>query len=256
MTDIPPPRADIAQSRERRADPTALSFWFPTLKSAELPVPRTRIFKMPKEAQQVIWDGFDGKDGDGAALTVFADHVREETRDLGSPLFLRTDHTSGKHDWSRTCFVADPTKLSHHMFAIAEFSETSSIIGMPWDTWVVREMLPTKPLGICPHFGDMPICREFRFFVDGPLVKCFHPYWPRHALEQGGAHLSDAEYDALCNTTPEERIDLNMLASAVGDYVGGAWSVDILDTERGWFVTDMAEAHKSFHWDGCEQAAQ
>lgn len=28
-------------------------------------------------------------------------------------------------------------------------------------------------------------------------------------------------------------------------------SVDILDTEKGWFVTDMAEADKSFHWEGC-----
>lgn len=33
-----------------------------------------------------------------------------------------------------------------------------------------------------------------------------------------------------------------------------AWSVDVLETRRGWFVTDMAEAARSFHWPGCEHA--
>jgi hypothetical protein len=28
--------------------------------------------------------------------------------------------------------------------------------------------------------------------------------------------------------------------------------VDILETKRGWFVTDMAEAGKSWHWPGCK----
>ena len=25
-------------------------------------------------------------------------------------------------------------------------------------------------------------------------------------------------------------------------------------TARGWFITDLAEAHKSFHWAGCARA--
>jgi hypothetical protein len=43
----------------------------------------------------------------------------------------------------------------------------------------------------------------------------------------------------------------NTFAKAAGCAVGGAWSVDILETKRGWFVTDMAEAEKSFHWPEC-----
>ncbi len=45
--------------------------------------------------------------------------------------------------------------------------------------------------------------------------------------------------------------EIRSLASRAGAAIGGAWSVDILETTRGWFVTDMAEAHKSYHWPTC-----
>jgi hypothetical protein len=48
----------------------------------------------------------------------------------------------------------------------------------------------------------------------------------------------------------------NTFAKAAGCAVGGAWSVDILETKRGWFVTDMAEASKSFHWPECPYAGE
>jgi hypothetical protein len=168
---------------------------------------------------------------------------------MGFPCFLRTDHTSGKHNWSRTCFVTDPAKVAHHVFAIAEFSACASLMGIPWDTWVVREFLPIRPLGVCPAYGDMPVCREFRYFVDGGSILCAHPYWPLRALETGGADGID--YDALCRINIVQDKLMQGLAAAAGFAVGGAWSVDILETERGWMVTDMAEAHKSFHWEGC-----
>ena len=45
--------------------------------------------------------------------------------------------------------------------------------------------------------------------------------------------------------------ELRNLASAAGKAVGGEWSVDILETRRGWYITDMAEAYKSWHWKDC-----
>jgi len=68
------------------------------------------------------------------------------------------------------------------------------------------------------------------------------------ALERGGTE--QVNYEALCRMDDESA--LVMLATQAGKAVGGAWSVDILETERGWYVTDMAEAHKSSHWEGCE----
>jgi hypothetical protein len=45
---------------------------------------------------------------------------------------------------------------------------------------------------------------------------------------------------------------LTDLANAAGRAVGGAWSIDVLETRRGWYVTDMAEAASSWHeWPEC-----
>jgi hypothetical protein len=42
-------------------DRTALSYWFPKIQAAGIPVPRTTIVRMPKEAQEAIWAAFDGR---------------------------------------------------------------------------------------------------------------------------------------------------------------------------------------------------
>lgn len=229
-------------------DKTALSYWFPKLEAAGIPVPKTKILAMPKRAQEDIWAWFDGKEG-GGGLKPFIEELSAAASAVGFPCFLRTDHTSGKHEWDRTCFVPTAAELAQHVFNIAEHSEICDFLGLPWETWIVREFLPTIPLGVCPHYGNMPICREFRFFVDDGAVRCWHPYWPRHALEDGGAEMSSLGYDQLCRM-PFLR-DLSDLAEAAGRAVGESWSIDILETRRGWFVTDMAEARKSFHWEGC-----
>lgn len=231
-------------------DRTDMRFWFPRIGAAGLPVPRTVMVAMQQDAIEAIHAAFDGsEDGDMhpflADLTAAGDMI-------GWPVFLRTAFTSAKHEWSRTCYVRDRAVLAKHVFAIAEFSELAGMIGLPWTHWAVREFLPTRQLGVCPQYGDMPVCREFRVFVDGGQIACWHPYWPADSLDQGGARPK--LYEQLCRITEAERDAILALASRSGQACGGAWSVDIIDTERGWFVTDMAEAGKSFHWAGCPTA--
>jgi hypothetical protein len=231
-----------------------LSYWFPKLEAAGLPVPKTIIVPMHREAQRNVWAALDGKHGtaeQGAASLQFVSDLRGAADSIGFPCFLRTDHTSGKHGWENTCFLPAAESIPSHILAIAEYSAMAGIMGLPFDVWVVRELLPTKPFGVCPNYGNMPICKEFRFFVEDGLVRCHHPYWPLGALEQGGAN-PDLDYELLCwmgNTA-----ELYVLASAAGKAVGGRWSVDLLETEKGWFITDMAEAEKSFHWERCPHA--
>jgi len=232
-----------------RIDPTALSYWFPRIRDAGLPVPDTKILDMPQEAQEAIFAAlFDGKDaGD---IMPFVHRVRGACSLVGYPAFLRTDHTSGKHGWTDTCFVSSPDDVVEHIAAIVEYSEINGMFGeLPWQRWVVREMLPTIPLGVCPQYGDMPVCREFRYFVDGGSVICHHPYWPAEALIQGGADGIDI--DELNYLSDSDAVALSEIAEKAGNILGGSWSVDLLETKRGWFLTDMAEAHKSWHWPGC-----
>jgi hypothetical protein len=241
------------ENDEAEEDKTAMSYWLPKLEAAGLPTPKTARLPIPKLAVKAVWARFDGKRGsdeEEKALSEFARRIAKlgETVCGGYPFFLRTDQTSGKHEWKRTCFIDKGSDIIDHILSIANYSELAGFLGIPWGVWFVREFLPTKPYGVFLGYNDMPICKEFRFFVDDGVVRCVHPYWPVEALEQGKAP-KDLDYEGLCRFPENE--GLRELACAAGRAVGGSWSIDLLETERGWYVTDMAEAYKSYHWPDC-----
>jgi hypothetical protein len=60
-----------------QGDKTALSYWFPKLVEAGIPLPKTKIIHMPEKAQKVIWKWFDGKAGDDATELSFATFIVE-----------------------------------------------------------------------------------------------------------------------------------------------------------------------------------
>ena len=241
----------------KREDKTDMRFWLPRITEAGLPVPKTKFVDMPAEAQEAIFAAFDGKDAGN--MSPFIAELGSTAREIGWPVFLRTTHTSGKHNWEKTCFCAEPSNLAQHVMEIVMYSEMAGLMGLPWDAWAVREFLPTIPMGNCPQFGNMPLCREFRVFAADGKVLCWHPYWPMEALEQGradAAELSMPElFERLSHIDAGGLGTVLNLAERASAACGGAWSVDILETKRGWFVTDMAEAHKSFHWADCKARA-
>lgn len=240
---------------ERPADKTSLTYWFPLIEKAGIPVPKTEILTMPLESQAIIWMALDGLRKDQKLPPeLFYEQLEGAALRMGLPCFLRTCQTSAKHQWASTCFLDSLDRLRQHVFNITEFSECCDMAGLRWDTWVVREMLPTIPYGVCTAYEGFPVCKEFRFFVDAGKVRCFHPYWPIKALRAGKWEPDapiDVAFAELCSLDNEG--ELIALAERAGAAVGGSWSVDILETEHGWFVTDMAEAHKSYHWEGCSK---
>jgi hypothetical protein len=228
-------------------DLTRLSYWFPKLEQAGVPVPRTTIINADEKELRSIYESFEQKN---VVAETLIDRIKVAADGYDYPCFLRTDHFSGKHNWNNACCIQSPQDIPKHVVEIAYFWECVNMLAPPVDVWVVREFLPTIPYGVCEKYGNMPICKEFRFFVNDGEIKCFHPYWPIKALEEGGAKYSGAfDYDAFC--TPDNECELRELASAAGKAVGGEWSVDLLETRSGWYITDMAEAHKSYHWEGC-----
>jgi hypothetical protein len=255
IPDIVPPTEEeldaFYQKRLRKGDPTRLSFWFPKLEAAGLPVPKTILVEATKEeclnALSIIGDGKESKEIHDLVrrITDAADHV-------GWPFFLRTDYTSAKHSWEKSCYVKDSASLLDHVLEIVEYSECASFIGEPYDIWAVRELLPTIPHGICKSYDNMPLCREFRVFVDNEKIECWHPYWPMDAIEQGDVEFDDESgYLDVIDLDDDEKVVVLDLASKAGAAVGGRWSVDILETEKGWYITDMALANVSYHWPDC-----
>ena len=236
--------------RDIEDNKTRLSYWFPVIERAGLPVPKTEIIKASQDDFALLLNTLDS--GCFPAESELAMSVAEAGKKMGEPFFLRTDHFSGKHGWDRNCFVENAKNAHEHIFSIAEMWEMSNFAPPPADTWIVREILETIPYGVCSRYGNMPICKEFRVFVKGEQVLCVHPYWPFDSLERGKAQF----YDGLFNYTefcdPGNDLSyLKELASKAGKALGGDWSVDFLETKKGWYLIDMAEAHRSFHWPGC-----
>ena len=230
-------------------DKTRLSYWLPRLQAAGLPTPRTIIIYATKAEYKDIYRLLDGEKLQKPGKTLIS-RITAAADEMGYPCFLRTDHTSAKHDWEKTCFLQKADDVEGHAAVIINFWECVNFSAPPCDVWVIREFLPTIPAGVCENYNNMPICKEFRFFVDGPEVKCWHPYWPLEVLEQGAPrYYGSFDYEEFCRTVDIE--GLHKLASAAGAAAGGEWSVDILETRQGWYITDMAEAHKSWHWKGC-----
>lgn len=275
-------------------DPTCLTFWYPKLLAAGLPVPKTITIDAGPDWPHML-GALDSPErhpvehARGAALIepVVAG-IRAAADQLGGyPVFLRTGQTSGKHSWDRCCYLTESSAVPRHVAALIEFSEMADFMGLCYRYWCVREFLPTIPQAVLPAYGNMPVCREFRFFAHssnrGGTVDCFHEYWPRKSLEQGfprkrcpappkgavslltettleAAHDLPPDFDELCRNLswlPACFTSvLCALARAAAQALGGAWSVDILETRKGWFITDMAEAGKSFHWPECPNAKE
>ena len=219
-----------------------LSYWWPLI-APLVPTPRTEIVQ--SEDLSPILDG-EIPVGWGEFLA----SMNVARGKIGGDCFLRTGQGAGKHNWSKTCFLPETANIARHVAELVEWSALVDIIGLPANVWCVREMLPTTPIGVCPDYEGMPVCREFRFFAEGGAVKCWHPYWPLDAINEGGlaGDFQFGWYEEFCRLDDPEP---KRLAEIVSRAVPGAWSVDILETKCGWFVTDMAEASRSFHWPEC-----
>jgi len=229
-----------------RDELTRLSHWFPLVEAAGLPVPKTRIIHGGDDLFREVY-------GESSqSLAPLAERIREAATELGGPpIFLRTDHTSAKHGWNETCYVANLDLVEHHIVSIVEHSENVDICGLPTDTWVAREMLNTKLL-FRAFRGRMPITREFRYFVLDGQVLWRQAYWPEEAVffipeDDDGANRSALAAASILHLG--ERAELDALSLKASAALPGYWSVDWLETtDRGWVLTDCAEGDRSYKW--------
>ena len=230
---------------QKREDITCMSYWYPKIEG-KIPTPKTHMKIYGWQDFYPLMDGHRPEIMDD--LIAF---VKQSGDDVGWPIFLRTGMTSAKHYWKDSCFVKEAKDIERHVNEICQFSFIADMMGLDTDVWVVREMLPVFPVGYA--FEDMPITRELRYFVDGGKIECVHPYWPKEALEGHWVEIpkSGVYPKAIHEFSTEEMNETGEIAKICGAALGGKWSVDILATEKGWYMTDMAEAYKSYHSPGC-----
>ncbi len=226
-----------------------LSYWFPRLEQSGVPVPKTSFI----ETQVDLVHLMDGVKPDG--YEGFIMQLRSMADLMGYPCFFRTGMGSDKHGWKDSCFLKHHQNISKRVGHLVEWSLCVDLQGLPIDVWVMREFLPIEPK-FHAFRGDMPVNQERRYFyADGKVVAHF-PYWHESAF----THQKKPDgwrkmLEDVNRETDEEVQELTALThQAMIPFKGdGAWSLDWLWTKRGWYATDMGEAHRTW---GCPESLQ
>jgi hypothetical protein len=162
----------------------------------------------------------------------------------GYPAFIRTESSSDKHSWRRSCYLEGKDQITSHVGALVEHCAMAD-----WDCsfFAVRRLIPATPFATAFH-GDMPITVERRLFIEGGKVVCNHPYWPSEAFE--GESISADQVAAL--QAANDFSEIEQSAAYVSRELGGSWSIDFLQSSNGdWYCIDMALAGTSYHWPEC-----
>lgn len=235
-------------------NPNSSHVWLPGLEAAGLPTPRTIVIPYSHASIMPIFDG-----GECPAFDKLVDEVAFAVGEIGIPAFIRTDLGSAKHSGLKGIQVLDgtiaegPQSVGWVLSRLLEDQEIKFWLEREGPTAIlVREWLTLK--ASFTAFHGLPISNERRLFATPEKVLCQHHYWPAGAFEDGHEpaienwrELLQAIHD---QPVPEELSILAVKAAAAAG--GGTWSVDICQDVTGkYWITDMAVASDSYHWDGC-----
>lgn len=239
-------------------DECSFFHWYPFIKDLDIPQPRTVLAPFPEDEIQKYLnpdaDVYMGKS---------VDMVKRAVEKLGDdyPVFVRTDLSSAKHMWEKSCFVESEEKLQSCLFEIMCFNHLADMMGLDFIGFVVREYIPMASL--YKAFGGMPVNPERRYFIRAGKIICHHPYWFDGAISGCSFHSpplpdnwkelsAEMNYESLA-----EIIILEDYTLKVAEVLDGFWSVDYCKAKDGtWYLIDMALGEKSWHPEDCNKLIQ
>ena len=216
-----------------------------------VPQPRTILVRHEDAFKgRLSYDPIDGKPDE--AFSDMLEGAKEAAREIGYPIFIRSDELSNKHDWKESCYVENEGQLYGHICNILEF--TACAFGPSFYGVAVREFLELD-WRFTAFWGGMPVAREFRMFVRDGALECWHPYWPPSSIERPSIENWREVLGEMQTLTEPDLAHLKDMAERVGKAVGGYWSIDLCQTRKGeWYMTDMATGDSSYHWGTCPHA--
>ena len=221
---------------------SSMDHWYPLTKDLPIPQPRTEV---ALRTGTVSWlefietpELFDGQ----------VEHLRNKAKELGYPLFIRTDQSSAKHSYIDTCKVESEDRLMRNIYCLIEENE---LCDLNIQTLYFRKFIELDS-GFTA-FNKMPIAPERRYFVRDSKVLCHHPYWPEEAIKNPSREIWIPKLNALNFEYKDEVVLLTMYATIISKAVPGCWSVDFAKARDGtWYFIDMADARLSWHPEDCK----
>jgi len=229
----------------------SMFYWWPKVKDLDVLMPKTLMVRHEGAFKgKLSYSPIDGKP-DQYFLDML-EGVKKAAKEIGYPVFIRSDELSNKHDWKDSCYVETEDQLYSHICNILEF--TAMAFGPNFYGVAVREFLALN-WRFTSHWGKMPVAREFRMFVRDGELECWHPYWPPSAILEPSIENWYPVLKEMQTLTQVELEHVEDIAETVGKAVGGYWSVDVCQTNNGeWYMTDMAIGEDSYHWGTCPYA--
>ncbi len=225
-------------------DKTSMLYWWPLVKDLGIPVPKTEMILIKPE------DAFAILDGDFSGLNKVWPTVQEKGKEIGFPLFMRTDLYSAKWSWKDTCFIETEKDLNRNIFQLIDGG--SAFGDTPTNAIVLREYIPMDSL-FTAFWGKMPVNHEFRYFIRNGEVLCSHWYWIAGAIRD---NTDEKDWQRLLEQGEKKPHDiLNDYALKVASVLPEFWSVDFCLAKDGrWVLIDLAEGKKSWHPEDCKYA--
>jgi len=204
----------------------SLLYWYP--KIADLSTPKTRWLEVDFDIGWVD-DGIPRK-----IVEEMKEIVKKEFR---YPVFLRTDHTSGKHSYKHTCFVESEERLGYNMYHLVE----DSIMKDLWiRAFVVREFIELD-WSFRAFWGELPIAPEVRVMIRDHEIERWFFYWPEDAIVSPDKENWRSLLLTMRGIARKEAKHFLDIAEEVAERFDGYWSVDFARTKKKeWILIDMA----------------
>lgn len=225
-------------------DRSSMIYWHAKTKDLDIPQPRTEFVNVSKEELDLVYQDMVP----GTLIKRVESMINEK---FSLPVFIRTDHTSDKHGWEKSCFY-NGNDLPMHLYNIIDSTINADMIGLPLEAIAVREYIPMDTK-FTAFRGKFPVGSERRYFIRGGKTIEHFPYWSEEPIEDCRSFRPSEENwrELLKELNIETKEEVHLLTSysdKVANVLGGYWSVDFCRAKDGrWIFIDMADGDKSWH---------
>lgn len=100
-------------------------YWYPILKLLRVPTPKTILIDPRVNLMEIVLDNKEDKGYD-----YFIKRLKLAASQIGYPCFLRSGHTSHKHDWKDSCYLTEESQIKGHINTLVEFCACCDMFGL------------------------------------------------------------------------------------------------------------------------------
>lgn len=231
------------------------SYWYPKIESCGIKTPRSLIFKVPSNIQEILMSDYE----DGQ-FEIVDEWVKKEILPVIKKkgmhlLFVKNGTFSAKFD-ATSCFVT-PTRVTESIISI---NYDALILGAGgFGEVIIRERILHNQKVIPCIYNGLPLRNEFRVFYDFTKKEVIFTenYWrydyvfPK-LMDATDKIIFEHEKERVEEVFASKKQEVEELVARAMESVTtleGPWSVDIMYESGEYYLIDMALAEMSAYWE-------